>query len=265
MHHRSCLIVLLASLFACDHRTVDLSDGGPPADLGPGYTDGSSGQQQGTGDVLLTTDRLVYGTKDKIRVTLNNGLGSSIFVTGCTPYDVERLEGGKWAGHGGIVDCKWEGNAREIGAASALNDDLHLGQGGTWRVVVRYGVGCVPGKPLSQATCASKAEVRSKAFTRDETAQACMFLAQKYQDAVAEGKKCNYQINTPQCLHKVIRWIGCGCDTYVNNPDKARKTEQQFKDRRCHQSGGPACPPGACPAVKGAACTKSNTCMDVNY
>jgi len=259
------LAVVWVSLVACNHRPVDLSDGGPPADQGPTYSDGTSGQHQGTGEVQVFTDRLAYGATDKMRVTLKNGTGSSIFVTGCTPYDLERLEGGKWQGHGGMVDCKWEGNARAIGAGKAEQADLHLGQGGTWRVVVRYGVGCAPGKPLSTAKCTGKKEVRSKPFTRDETVQACMFLAQKYQDAMTKAKKCNHLVNMIQCQHKVTRWLGCGCDTYVNNPDEVRKVEQQYKDRRCHKANGPACPPSACPKVTGAACTKSDVCMDVNY
>lgn len=265
MHHRYSLIIVLASLGACNHRPVDLSDGGPPADLGPVYSDGTTGQQQGTGDVKVFTDRLAYGATDKIRVTLDNGLGSAIFVTGCTPYEVERLEGGKWMGHGGIVDCKWEGYARQIAAATAEKADLHLGQGGTWRVVVRYGVGCLTGQPLSTAKCTGKAVVRSRPFSRDETAQACQFLLKQHQAALVTAKKCDHLINTPQCRRKVTRWLGCGCATYVNNPDEVNKIEQQFKDRRCDKGGGLGCPPSPCPSVKGGACTKGNTCMDVNF
>ena len=119
---------------------------------------------------------------------------------------------------------------------------------------------------LSEGTIPpSKAEVRSRAFTRDETAQACQFLMQKYQDALVEAKKCDHLINTPQCLHKVTRWLGCGCEIHVNNPDKVRQIEQQFQDRRCHKSGIPECPPSPCPAVKGGGCAKSNSCIDVRF
>ena len=107
---------------------------------------------------------------EKVTVTWVNNTGASIFLAGCSTYNVENSsDGTKWTDLGPTVFCVWEGNAVEV-PAGAYFDALAWSAPNTftgalnYRFHGSYGLGCTPGKPLSQAACTSTKDVTSDAF-----------------------------------------------------------------------------------------------------
>jgi eight-cysteine-cluster-containing protein len=141
--------------------------GGPPMDCPMG----KSGQCC-LPDVSLTTDETTYVEGDTIAASLVNNTLDSIFLSGCSVLSWERLENGTWTNQGPDKVCFWEGFASELKAGATYSESLSTRGVGTWRLSAGYGIGCDPGKPLSQANCKVSTTVTSAAFTV-ETATTC--------------------------------------------------------------------------------------------
>jgi len=78
-----------------------------------------------------------------------------IFLGGGAVYSWEVEESDGWGNQGPEKVCVWEGLGREVKAGHSHTETLYAKVDGTYRLAAGYGVGCTPGKPLSQAGCKS--------------------------------------------------------------------------------------------------------------
>lgn len=124
-----------------------------------------------TGQVILwARNGNMVGPNESVTVTWINATAASIFLPGCSTYDVETSKGGAaWKNLGPPVVCAWEGYAVEVKAGAYF--DTHAWSapnsvdGSSFRFSGSYSTGCVAGKPLSQAACTGSATTASEAFS----------------------------------------------------------------------------------------------------
>jgi eight-cysteine-cluster-containing protein len=135
--------------------------------------------------IKLATDKSGYMVGEAITAELVNGGAESIFVGGCSVLSWEKEENGVWVSKGPSKICVWEGIAAEVKAGTTLTETLSQGQEGTFRLVAGYGLGCTPGKPLSQAACKSTGTARSEAFK----IKSCPMLSMPNPNAFCPGGK----------------------------------------------------------------------------
>jgi len=102
--------------------------------------------------VTVVTDKTSYDPGEQVEVTLTNGTSQSVFLPGCAVYSWHRKEGGVWVDKGPTMLCSWEGITKEVTAGGTLVETTQ-NKAGTWRLKTEYGVGCMPGQPLSAAGC----------------------------------------------------------------------------------------------------------------
>jgi hypothetical protein len=195
--------------------------------------------------ITVVTDKSTYSPGQNVKATLSNGSTASVFLAGCAAYAVERKEGGVFVDKGTTVDCAWEGNAKEVKPGASLTENVYPYQGGTYRIRADHGLGCLPQKPLSSASCASFGKVHSAPFVVQPDAKDCANVANSYALALAASRSCDPAINMPQCLHKVEDHVGCGCMTFVNDRSKLDVLTADWKNLGCTAS----CPPIPCASL----------------
>jgi hypothetical protein len=104
------------------------------------------------------------GGPQGIAAEWTNGSDETIFLRGCMTADGWYREGSEWLEYGAFAQCAVEGTAVEVAAGATYLDISALPPergDNVWRLVGPYGVGCTPGEPLSQASCASTFELTS--------------------------------------------------------------------------------------------------------
>ena len=219
--------------------------------------------------------------------TLSNTLGESVFLGGCSPYGIERLEDGSWVEQGPTRICVWEGNAAEISAGKSYSEELNL-KAGTYRVVGGYALGCESGKPLSQAKCGLALKAASKPFTvkedscwgawidnngtcrtpadgvypaaccDDSRQEFCGAINTRYVDALKGAKACVPVAGTAQCAQQVATDLACAlCVEYVNSTTELEKISAEWKRVGCDAVRF-ICPAYMCPMPQGVTCSPIN-------
>ena len=109
--------------------------------------------------------------------------------------------------------CSWEGITKEVTAGGTLVETTQ-NKAGTWRLKTEYGVGCMPGQPLSAAGCGAFVMAYSNTFTILPTQQACIALQGSYAAAVSTAKNCDVSDPSLHCQHLVL-------DRYSRRPSLA--------------------------------------------
>lgn len=104
--------------------------------------------------VSVVTAQEVYAQGDEVTVVIQNDSGSTIFVPGCHPFELESFQEEAYARVPRDI-CKWEGVARALPAGKhELTYTTSEGTGkGIFRISVVYGSGCREGVPLGRARC----------------------------------------------------------------------------------------------------------------
>lgn len=239
-------LIIIVSLAACSGRTIPIVD-----DTGAGPDDDGfvivpdSGVDPDTsttlpdlalpGKVTVYTDKTSYGMSEVVTGTVHNGTSHSIFLPGCGIFDREHMEQGSWANKGPSLICAWEGEAVEVkpGAIESQEAGFHLP--GTWRLSLRYGVGCTPGPgiPLGGAGCTSFETAVSPQVQVKVDQATCDKLNQSYINKLEKARQCDESINTPQCLTMVQPDLICGCPIYVNDASVLKPYEEKWQDWGC--------------------------------
>jgi hypothetical protein len=116
-------------------------------------------------EVALLTDKTSYAAAEKVAASLVNNLSESAFLPGCSAFSWQKQVSGSWVDQGPDKVCFWEGYAFELKAGATFAESLLPKGAGTFRLSASYGLGCTPGKPLSQASCKSTHKTVSEAFT----------------------------------------------------------------------------------------------------
>jgi len=135
--------------------------------------------------LTLTTDKKGYLAGEAIAAELKNVSSESAFVSGCSVLSWEKEENGSWVSKGPDKVCVWEGIAGELKAGAALKETLARNEEGTFRLVAGYGLGCLAGKPLSQAGCKVLSSVASEPFK----VKNCKMLGMPNPNAFCPGGK----------------------------------------------------------------------------
>ena len=115
--------------------------------------------------LAITTDKKSYTAGQAVVVSLKNVTQKSVFLGGCSVFGWEKQEKGAWQSAGPDHICVWEGLAGELKPGKTHTETLASKGAGTWRISAGYGVGCLTGKALSQAQCASSDVTFSAPFT----------------------------------------------------------------------------------------------------
>jgi len=134
----------------------------------PFWEDGQgcmSASKCGLPPVMVSTDKTVYAPGSTIKARVTNYTPSSIFLSGCSPFAWQQLQGSSWINQGPDKLCVWEGIAREVAAGASYIETVSAPVNGSVRLQSGYSVGCAPGKPLSQGACSSSGQATSKSFT----------------------------------------------------------------------------------------------------
>jgi hypothetical protein len=211
--------------------------------------------------VIVVTDKKSYPVGTTVVGTVISNTTASVFLQGCSIFSWEKQVGGSWVDKGPTMLCAWEGYAKEVKPGESLPEDGSPHGPGTWRLAALYGVGCTPGKPLSEAGCSSKATARSDPFTVGTTLERCIKLQSEYATALIGARKCTTSAPA-QCEEKVLDSLACNCFTYVQDDSALQAIHKQYLALGCDKmSGIPVCPPMACPDVVGGGCVK-NKCVD---
>lgn len=115
--------------------------------------------------VSVTTAQEVYAQGDEVTVVIQNDSGSTLFVPGCHPFEVETFQEESYARVARDA-CKWEGVAQALPAGKhELTYTTTEGYGkGIFRISVVYGTGCREGVPLGRARCEAFSTVVSGSF-----------------------------------------------------------------------------------------------------
>ena len=105
-----------------------------------------------------------------VTVTWINGSAASVFLPGCTTYEIETSQGsGAWKNLGPPAVCAWEGYAVEVKPGGYFDTmpwpTPAKVNGANYRFTGTYSTGCQPGKPLSQSACTGSASVVSEVFS----------------------------------------------------------------------------------------------------
>lgn len=240
MHRlRWILSLTLLTLTACGGRTLATGDGGLDPSDSALVRDGEPSQDAGqpdrgsTGVVSITFDRASYPLSQQARGTVHNGTTTSVFLPGCSLFNREQQQSGAWVDRGPDRLCGSEGIAVELKPGASHGQGVYLHQPGKWRLTLRYGRGCLSGKPLSSAKCAGFGKAVSPAATVVTDKATCDQLNKQYQQQLQTARKCHDVPGLPQCAQVVSTDLYCGCQMYVNNTSVFAKTKQRWADLGC--------------------------------
>jgi len=105
------------------------------------------------GNPFVSNNYIPY---EKIKVCLNNKMGSDIYLPGCTVFDL--FEGKNMHSKS---NCFWEGNAIRLEPGDAYCSDyvLYFGSEGEYHIQTKYGVDCLTSQLLSE--CENVKELKS--------------------------------------------------------------------------------------------------------
>lgn len=154
--------------FTCEGASVCAPNAACAQPSQPGTCKADTGH---TGQVLLwARNGAMVGPGENVVVTWINATAASIFLPGCSTYDVETSpSGGAWKNLGPPVVCAWEGYAVEVKPGAYFDTQAWTApnsvNGSSFRFSGTYSTGCQPGKPLSQSGCTGNASVTSEAFS----------------------------------------------------------------------------------------------------
>jgi len=101
--------------------------------------------------VSVSTDKDKYEPDQPITVIIHNRGHDLIFFGGCNDFTVEKWEG-EWKVEIQKI-CIWEGFPEKLSPGGKKSYEMRIEKEGTYRIRFEYGIGCVEGKPLSQASC----------------------------------------------------------------------------------------------------------------
>ncbi len=120
-------------------------------------------------------DQESYETGETGTATFWNASREELYLDGCSPHGLEKLEARGWVDRGPTQVCVWEGFAQPVapreGASSAFGAP---DEPGTWRLATTYGRGCDPQQPLAPGHCEAILEAHSTPF---EVVELCDPLA----------------------------------------------------------------------------------------
>ena len=115
--------------------------------------------------IRITTDYSQYSSPASVKVAVvNEEPAHSIFLAGCAPLSREKQSGSEWIDHGPDSACIWPGTALEVTPNTRVSESIQVAGVGTWRISTRAGVGCTPGEPLSEESCAALFTISSAPF-----------------------------------------------------------------------------------------------------
>jgi hypothetical protein len=241
-----CRMYFILVLAGCGGRSLPLAPDGAAAPQVDGSSPESDGvvamDQGGTGDlvVIVVTDKTAYTAPEPVKATVTGKGVKSFFVAGCSAFNWERLEAGVWKGHGSMVDCFWQGDAVEVPPHAAHTETLYA-MGGTWRLVVPYGVGCASSQPLQAESCAKMGTAVSAPFTVTPTAAACQAISNQYSSELTQAQVCNPALSVPQCTTKIESGIICSCPVFVQDATTLLELLAQWTYTRCDTLTWPMC------------------------
>lgn len=216
------------------------------------------------GSVVIRTDKESYTNGKQINVKLTNSTASTIYLPGCSVYNLERKENGNWIDYGPLEICVWEGYAMPISPGGSYSKTLKISTNGEYRFKTTYGVNCQPNMPLSTAQCTYFDTAFSNSFLVTTNAKECLDLWYQYRTEMLLAKKCNPVLSSPQCTILVKKsWLaGCDCPTYVNDANTLKKLEQAFEALGCMGIQIPeACKCQGKPSM--GRCENSGLCQDI--
>jgi len=214
--------------------------------LAAGVAQAHAGACAPSGKVMIVTDKSSYGAGDKIKATLTNGTGSSVYVDNCWAFNREHQESGAWISKGPDVVCGTGGMAQELKAGQALTRTTMLA-GGLWRLAMDVGTGCTPGGPFSAQHCATMTTYRSAPFTVQPTSKQCLDLDAKYLATLPSALKCTGALSVPQCDKPRADALHCPCYGFVEQTAALDAIKQQWDDAFCAKANLPPCVPKPCP------------------
>ena len=110
---------------------------------------------------------------ESVTVTWVNLTSKSVFLPGCSTYNVQQGDGnGGWKDLGPTVACVWEGTAVEVPAGGYVDtmpwtapNTFTGGALPMYRLEGTYSTGCTPGQPISAGKCTGSAVVDSSNMT----------------------------------------------------------------------------------------------------
>jgi hypothetical protein len=165
-------------------------------------------------DIQVVLNQQGYKTGEAIEATVKNGTTASLFLAGCSVFSWEKLDAkGVWVDQGPNQVCVWEGYAREVKGGATFVETLQpVKKEGTYRLKAGYGLGCNPGKPLSQAQCTASRVITSEPFALKE----CPLLVMPNPDTFCPGGKVEPRLDAEgicimsyQCVMTECKRTGC--------------------------------------------------------
>jgi hypothetical protein len=256
------VVCLLAALCGCGSSTSPAADGGVDVKVDAQQPDSHQANEAGTdlgvdgpgplpdaaGEVVLvTSDKPTYGEQDTILGTVTNNTQTTVYLDGCDAFRRDRLVNGQWVDDGPDWICFTNPPAAAPLAPGASYDQKLLGHlGGTFRLVVHYGIDCTPNLPLQQAGCASMHKAVSATYTVQAGKETqCWALNNTYLAAVQAALKCQPG-GTGQCAEATSDCLDCPCPIYVNDATALVPLQAQWKADGCDTLLW-ACPAVLCP------------------
>lgn len=232
-----------------DEASVDLGVDGP------GPVPDAAGEA-----VLVTSDKATYGEQDTILGTVTNNTQTTIFLDGCDAFRRDRLVNGQWVDDGPDWICYTNPpTAAPLAPGTSFDQKLLSHLGGTFRLVVHYGLGCAPNLPLQQAGCASMHAAVSAAYTvTGGKWTSCVALNNTYLAAVQAALKCQPG-GAGQCTEATSDRLDCPCPIYVNDTTGLQPLAAQWQADGCNTLPW-ACPAVLCPDWTPGNCSGGGTC-----
>lgn len=112
----------------------------------------------------IVLEKGAFAQGEKINYYFVNTLNESIFLPGCNEFELEILQDSAWQ-RTVLNQCIWEGNSIEVKPGQSRTVLFNAPSLGTMRILITASVGCVAGKPISQAKCSDSFAIRSSEFT----------------------------------------------------------------------------------------------------
>src|SRR3989344_475474 len=176
----------------------------------------------------ISADKQEYSAGEKIKITIKNNSGESIFFGGCNDFGLEKYDEPyvdrlqQW-NDATLSVCFWEGIPAKLSPGDSVERTIERELAGTYRLRLDYATGCTEGMPMSQADCKTSGTSYSGEFNIVQ-AEANLECSSDSDCATGgcSGQVCTTKELAPSIIttceyrgeYACLGLAGCGC---INN------------------------------------------------